>query len=73
MLGVRRSTVSIAAGALQKAGFIHYQHGRITIIDRIGLESAACECNAAVVGEFRNLFGIDPAVVAAGNLPLAPT
>jgi hypothetical protein len=34
MLGVRRATVSIAAGMLQKAGVIRYQHGRITIIDR---------------------------------------
>jgi len=67
MLGVRRSTVSVAAGALQRAGLIQYQHGRITIEDRPGLEAAACECYRAVVGEYRKLLGIDPAVVAAGN------
>lgn len=57
MLGVRRSTVSVAAGTLQKAGVIRYQHGRITIVDRIGLENAACECYEAVAGEYRRLFG----------------
>ena len=72
MLGVRRATVSIAAGMLQKAGVIRYQHGRITIIDRIGLENAACECYSVVVSEYRNLLGIDPAVVAAEHLPMSP-
>jgi CRP-like cAMP-binding protein len=71
MLGVRRSTVSIAAGMLQKADVIRYQHGRITILDRVGLENSACECYEAVVSEYRHMMGIDPAVVAAGNLPLA--
>jgi CRP-like cAMP-binding protein len=60
MLGVRRSTVSIAAATLQKAGVIRYQHGRITIIDRVGLENAACECYEAVLGEYRSLFGEHP-------------
>jgi CRP-like cAMP-binding protein len=72
MLGMRRATVSIAAGMLQKAGVIRYQHGRITIIDRTGLESAACECYSVVVNEYRSLLGIDPAVVAAERLPLSP-
>jgi len=44
MLGVRRAGVTVAAGALQKAGLIHYQRGWITVTDRCGLESAACEC-----------------------------
>jgi CRP-like cAMP-binding protein len=68
MLGVRRSTVSVAAGALQRAGFIRYQHGQITIVDRPGLESAACECYGAVAAEYRRMLGIDPAVVAAAAL-----
>jgi len=63
MLGVRRSTVSIAAGMLQKAGFIRYQHGHITILDRAGLESAACECYEAVVAEYRTLFGEYPLAI----------
>jgi len=57
MLGVRRATVSIAASTLQKAGVIRYQHGKITILDRAGLENAACECYEAVAGEYRRLFG----------------
>lgn len=57
MLGVRRSTVSVAAGQLQKAGIIRYLHGRITIVDRIGLENAACECHEVVASEHRRLFG----------------
>jgi CRP-like cAMP-binding protein len=57
MLGVRRSTVSVAAATLQKAGVLRYQHGKITIVDRIGLENAACECYEAVAGEYRRLFG----------------
>lgn len=57
MLGVRRSTVSVAAGTLQKAGVIRYQHGRITVLDRAGLEDAACECYEAVASEYRRLFG----------------
>jgi CRP-like cAMP-binding protein len=57
MLGVRRSTVSVAAGLLQQAGVIRYAHGKITIIDRVGLENAACECYESVAGEYRRLFG----------------
>jgi len=57
MLGVRRATVSIAASTLQRAGIIRYQHGKITILDRAGLENAACECHEAVAGEYRRLFG----------------
>jgi CRP-like cAMP-binding protein len=44
MLGTRRSTVSLSAGTLQTAGLIRYVHGRLTIVDRAGLESAACSC-----------------------------
>ncbi len=57
MLGVRRSTVSVAAGTLQKAGVISYKHGRITVTDRSGLEAAACECYEAVKREDHRLFG----------------
>jgi CRP-like cAMP-binding protein len=44
MLGSRRSTVTVAAGSLQRAGWIDYTRGRIQITNRVGLESAACEC-----------------------------
>lgn len=48
MLGVARPTVNIAGATLQKAGFISYKRGRITVLDRAGLESAACECYARI-------------------------
>ncbi len=44
MLGVRRQSVSLAAGGLQRAGLFTYRRGRIRIIDRTGLEAKACEC-----------------------------
>ena len=44
MLGVRRQSVSVVAGTLQKAGFIAYRHGVMRVVDRAGLEAASCEC-----------------------------
>src|SRR5436190_19960749 len=43
MLGTRRSSVTLAAGILQKAGLISYTRGNVTIVDRPKLEEAACE------------------------------
>ena len=48
MLGVRRVSVTIAASGLQKAGFIKYRRGRLTVTSRAGLEAQACECYATV-------------------------
>jgi CRP-like cAMP-binding protein len=44
MLGTRRSSVTVAAGILQKAGIIAYNRGDVKIVDRLKLEAAACEC-----------------------------
>ncbi len=44
MLGARRSTVTLVAGALQRSGLIEYTRGEVKILDRDGLQSAACEC-----------------------------
>lgn len=44
MLGTRRSSVTVSAGALQKAGLIHYTRGSVTILDRHNLEDASCDC-----------------------------
>lgn len=57
MLGVRREGVSIAAGHLQKSGLIKYVRGTITILDRSGLEEAACECYQVVKDEYDRLLG----------------
>jgi CRP-like cAMP-binding protein len=44
MLGVRRASVTVTAGSLQRAGFVGFSRGRVAVVDRAGLESAACEC-----------------------------
>jgi CRP-like cAMP-binding protein len=48
MLGASRPTVTIVAGRLQKAGLIQYRRGRITIVNRRGLQGASCECYRSV-------------------------
>ena len=55
MLGATRPTVTVVAGTLQKSGLIRYKHGRITIVDREGLEGSACECYATVKAQFDRL------------------
>lgn len=56
MLGVRRSSVSVVAAILQRAGLISYSRGKMTILDREGLESASCECYRIVKKEFERLL-----------------
>ncbi|HKN37552.1 MAG TPA: Crp/Fnr family transcriptional regulator [Actinomycetota bacterium] len=56
MLGVRRASVTVAAGILQKAGFIRYFRGRVAIVDRDGLENASCECYRIIRTEFDRLL-----------------
>ena len=56
MLGVRREGVTEAAGKLQEAGLIQYRRGRITVLDRPGLEARACECYQVVKTEFEMLL-----------------
>jgi CRP-like cAMP-binding protein len=48
MLGTRREGVSTAAAALQRRGFISYSRGRISVLDREGLEAFSCECYRAI-------------------------
>jgi CRP-like cAMP-binding protein len=56
MLGVQRSTVTVAAGELQRNGMIGYSRGRIHILDRPGLASKACECYGIVNASYNRLL-----------------
>jgi CRP-like cAMP-binding protein len=55
MLGAHRQSVTLAASNLQKAGLIRYSRGKLTILDRAGLEQASCECYRAVKEIFERL------------------
>ena len=56
ILGVRRASVTQAAGQLQKDGLIRYERGRISVLDRAGLEGRSCECYAVVKKEYDRLL-----------------
>src|SRR5487761_2680123 len=56
MLGVRRESVTEAAGKLQADGLIHYSRGHIKVLDRAGLEKRVCECYAVVKREYDRLL-----------------
>jgi CRP-like cAMP-binding protein len=56
MLGVRRGGVTEAALNLQKTGLIRYARGRISVLDRPGLEERTCECYAVVKTEYDRLL-----------------
>ena len=56
MLGVRRASVSEVARVLQRARHVHFRRGRVTVLDRAGLEASACECYRLVRAEFARLL-----------------
>ena len=56
MLGVRREGVTESAMKLQNAGLIRYARGRISVLDRAGLEKRTCECYAVVKKEYERLL-----------------
>ncbi len=55
-LGVRRESITEAAGNLQRAGIVRYRRGHISVLERLGLESGACECYAVVKKEMARLL-----------------
>ena len=57
MLGVRRVGITGAAGALQRGGLIEYHRGNFTVLDRAGLEAAACGCYAADRRTYSEVLG----------------
>ncbi|MDQ3699929.1 MAG: Crp/Fnr family transcriptional regulator [Chloroflexota bacterium] len=57
MLGIRRPSVTVVMGTLQQAGLLTYHRGTLTILDRAGLEGAACECYAITRTETERLLG----------------
>jgi len=70
LLGVRRESVTEAAGQLRDAGYIRYRRGHISILDRIGLESRACECYGIVKKEFSRLL---PPLAQGQSVPGRPS
>lgn len=59
MLSSRRATVTLSAGILQAAGLIRYRRGHVSILDREGLESVACECYGSIKRELDRV-GVPP-------------
>jgi len=58
LLGIRRASVTVAAGSLQEAGIILYSRGKINILNREKLQSSACECYGHVKAEFTRLLSL---------------
>ena len=76
MLGVRRVGVTVAAGELQRRGLITYHRGELTVLDRSGLEAAACSCYAASRQAYAEQFelsdGSRPRHQAGNVIPCRP-
>jgi CRP-like cAMP-binding protein len=56
LLGVRRASVTLAAGALHRAGLVDHAHKNIIVLDVAGLEHTACECYTLIKGHFTRLL-----------------
>jgi CRP-like cAMP-binding protein len=59
MLGVRRTTTTLAVGALQTAGMISYRRNQMSIVNRRALEDVACECYDVIKQEYERLLGFE--------------
>ena len=60
MLGIGRPTVSLATAGLRKDGLVQFTRGKVTIRDRVGLESSACACYGVIRDEFNRLLSEQP-------------
>lgn len=60
MLGVQRSTVTVAAGEMQRAGLIGYSRGKVEILDRKRLTVLACECYGIVTSSYERMLWKKP-------------
>jgi CRP-like cAMP-binding protein len=56
MIGVRRTSVSVVAGTLQKAGLIKYRRGNIRILESAGLQKASCECYGTIKAHYERML-----------------
>jgi Mn-dependent DtxR family transcriptional regulator len=63
MMGVSRKAVTLAAQALRKAGLIEYRRRKMQVLDRPGLEAAACECYDIVMRRFAEFLKPPPHAV----------
>ncbi|NUO64447.1 MAG: Crp/Fnr family transcriptional regulator [Gemmatimonadaceae bacterium] len=68
MLGVRRAGVTVAAGHLQQSGLIRYKRGLVSVLDRAGLEAAACQCYRIVNDSYDALFPAEQAATPSEAL-----
>jgi len=58
LLGVRRQTISLTAGTLQRAGLVTYRRGLLRVLDREGLEDASCECYTVLKQLYDRIMGV---------------
>jgi CRP-like cAMP-binding protein len=78
MLGVRRTSVAVAAGKLKDEGLISYSRGKVAVIDRAGLEAKACECYRVVRDHLHNYedgqgsFGLSPSSLRESKSTSSP-
>jgi CRP-like cAMP-binding protein len=56
LLGVRREGITAGVGELRRAGLVRFERGRVTVLDRAGLEQKACECYAVIKKEYARLL-----------------
>ena len=56
MLGVRRTSVTLVAGTLQRAGLISYRRGKIEITDVEAMRASSCECYETVRSHYEQMF-----------------